>query len=202
MAGKAPAVPCSFHADQLVLAEPGRAPVRAIDRETPARRRPQVGQAARKGYPGLGGHMERRPQTLHLDKVCGRNPRITRATFAADQRSRTLVTCGTPLRLACTSAPPSCSACTSSPVTDLTAAGPLMQICAVGTMITTSARAGPQAAPAARSLGAATAVAGCRHRTGRLPVRRGTASDGQQRQGDLGLGRLSYHRATRSGARR
>src|SRR5882724_6254002 len=91
MAGQTPAVPCSFHADQLVLAEPGRALVRAIDRETPAPRRPQVGQAARKGHPRLGGHMERRPQTIHLDKICGRNPRITRATFAADQRSRTLV---------------------------------------------------------------------------------------------------------------
>src|SRR5882724_10570258 len=90
MAGQTPAVPCSFHADQLVLAEPGRALVRAIDRETPAPRRPQVGQAARKGHPRLGGHMERRPQTIHLDKICGRNPRITRATFAADQRSRTL----------------------------------------------------------------------------------------------------------------
>ncbi len=35
--------------------------------------------------------MERRPQTIHLDEICGRNPRITRATFAADQRPRTLV---------------------------------------------------------------------------------------------------------------
>ncbi len=34
--------------------------------------------------------MERRPQTIHLDEICGRNPRITRATFAADQRPRTL----------------------------------------------------------------------------------------------------------------
>src|SRR6266568_7226273 len=62
MAGKAPAVPCSLHADQLVLAEPGRALVRALDRETAAPRRPQVGQAAREGHPGLGGHMEREPQ--------------------------------------------------------------------------------------------------------------------------------------------
>src|SRR6266568_1915944 len=64
MAGKAPAVPCSFHADKFVLAEPGRALVRAFDRETPAPRRAQVGQAAREGHPRLGGHMERRPHTI------------------------------------------------------------------------------------------------------------------------------------------
>src|SRR5712691_12155947 len=105
MAGKAPAVPCSFHADQLILAQPGRALVRALDRETAAPRRPQVGQAAREGHPGLGGHMERGPQALHLDEICGRNPRITRATFAADQRSRTLgnhTTSGTTRRLTTT----------------------------------------------------------------------------------------------------
>src|SRR6266704_1015456 len=92
MAGKAPSVPYSFHADQLILAQPGRALVRAFDRETAAPRGPQVGQAAREGHPGLGGHMERGPQALHLDEICGRNPRITRATFAADQRSRTIAT--------------------------------------------------------------------------------------------------------------
>src|SRR5712692_4074863 len=91
MAGEAPAVPCSFHADQLLLAEPGRALVRAFDREAPAPWRAQVGQAAREGHPCLGGHMERGPQTIHLDEICGRNTRITRATSPADQRPGTLV---------------------------------------------------------------------------------------------------------------
>ena len=39
MAGKAPEVQDSFHADQLILAEPGRALVRAFDREAPEPRR-------------------------------------------------------------------------------------------------------------------------------------------------------------------
>src|SRR5712691_2726514 len=90
MAGEASQVPYPFHADQFVLAEPGRALVRASDRETTAPRRAQVGQAAREGHPRLGGHMERGPQTIHMDEVCGRNTRITRATYAADQRPGTL----------------------------------------------------------------------------------------------------------------
>ena len=34
--------------------------------------------------------MERGPQTIYLDEDCGRNTRIARPTFAANQRSRTL----------------------------------------------------------------------------------------------------------------
>src|ERR1039457_4500717 len=90
MAGYASPLPYSFHSDQLVLAEPGRALVRPYDRETTAPRGAQVRQAAREGHPGLGGQMERRPQAIHLDEIRGRNTRIARTTSAADQRSRTL----------------------------------------------------------------------------------------------------------------
>src|ERR1039457_349806 len=111
MAGYASPLPYSFHSDQLVLAEPGRALVRAYDRETTAPRGAQVRQAAREGHPGLGGQMERRPQAIHLDEIRGRNTRIARTTSAADQRSRTLgprLLCDTAVRSGLTRPAASC----------------------------------------------------------------------------------------------
>ncbi len=67
-----------LHADQRVLAEPGRAVVRRADPEEAQARRPPLRPSSRTRHPSLARRLERTPQTVCLDENRRRNPRQSR----------------------------------------------------------------------------------------------------------------------------
>jgi transposase len=68
MVGRPSPVPHALHPHLLVVAQPGRAVVRAIDRQTTAPRSAHVGLRAGKGYPRLDHQLEQRSSTVRLDQ--------------------------------------------------------------------------------------------------------------------------------------
>ena len=58
-----------FHTHQRLLAQPGRALVRAADRQTDQARRPSLHQGAGAHHPRLHRHDKPEPQTLQMDQI-------------------------------------------------------------------------------------------------------------------------------------
>jgi transposase len=80
----------ALHPDLLVVAQPDRAMVRAVDRQAITPRRPHIGLRPGKRHPRLDQQLERRPQTIRLDEECGRDPRTTRLISAPNSWRTTL----------------------------------------------------------------------------------------------------------------
>ena len=71
--GGSPAFPHAPHPDLFLLAQPGRAVVRAADRQEAAPRRPPLNPGPGERHSRLDRRLERKPQTLHLDQDRRRN---------------------------------------------------------------------------------------------------------------------------------
>ncbi len=88
--GGPPPLPHAPHPDLLLLAQPGRAVVRAADRQETAPRRPPINPGPGERHSRLDHRLERKPQTLHLDQDRRRNPRTTRLISSTNSWRRTL----------------------------------------------------------------------------------------------------------------
>jgi transposase len=60
--------PHALHPDLLILAQPGRAAVRAADRQEAPPRHPPLDLRPGEGHPRLDHRLERQPKTLHLEQ--------------------------------------------------------------------------------------------------------------------------------------
>jgi transposase len=78
VAGQASEVPPALHPDLLVVAQPGRAPVRVADRQATPSGRAQEPAGPRTRHPRLDHPVERQPAALQLDQERRRDPRTTR----------------------------------------------------------------------------------------------------------------------------
>ena len=85
------ALPHAPHPDLRVLAQPGRALVRATDRQETAPRRPPVNPGPGERHSRLDHHLERQPETLHLDQDRRRDPRTPRLISSTNSWRRTPV---------------------------------------------------------------------------------------------------------------
>lgn len=86
-----PALPRALHPHQQLLAQPGRAVVRPAHRQAATTRRPQERPGPGEGHPHLDQDLERRPQTLRLDKDRRRDPRTPRRISEPNSRLKTLM---------------------------------------------------------------------------------------------------------------
>src|SRR6185312_3146859 len=77
-------LPHALHPHLLVVAQPGRAMVRAIDRPTTTPRRAHLDLRAGKRHPRLDHHLESGPQTIRLDQDRRRHPRTTRVISSSN----------------------------------------------------------------------------------------------------------------------
>jgi hypothetical protein len=83
-------LPHALHPHLLVVAQPGRAMVRANDRQTTTPRRAHLGLRAGKRHPRLDHHLEPEPQTVRLDQDRRRHPRTTRVISSSNSWRSTL----------------------------------------------------------------------------------------------------------------
>ena len=90
MAAAPPPLPHALHPDLRLLAQPGRAVVRAADRQEAAPRRPPVNPGPGERHSRLDRQLERQPETLHLDQDRRRDPRTTRLISSTNSWRRTL----------------------------------------------------------------------------------------------------------------
>ena len=88
--GRPPSIPHAPHPDLLILAQPGRALVRAPDRPEAAPRRPPINPGLRERHSRLDRSLEPRPSALHLVQDRRRNPRKTQLISSTDSWRRTL----------------------------------------------------------------------------------------------------------------
>src|SRR6185295_9715861 len=70
--------------------QPGRAVVRAADRQETAPRRTPVNPGPGERHSRLDHQLERQPETLHLDQDRRRDPRTPRLIYSTDPWRRTL----------------------------------------------------------------------------------------------------------------
>ncbi len=87
-AGRPSALACPLHADRRLLAQPGRALLRALDRKTAPARGPSLDPGTRTGHSALHRHRQRQPPTLPMDQVRRRYPGNHQALLSANARYR------------------------------------------------------------------------------------------------------------------
>ena len=68
LASRSSALACPLHADRRLLAQPGRALLRAVDRETASARCPSFDAGTRAGHSPLHRHRQRRPTDFRWTK--------------------------------------------------------------------------------------------------------------------------------------
>ena len=83
-------LPHAPHPHLRLLAQPGRAVVRAADRQETAPRRTPVNPGPGERHSRLDHQLERQPETLHLDQDRRRDPRTPRLISSTDPWRRTL----------------------------------------------------------------------------------------------------------------
>ena len=88
LAGQPSTLACPFHADRRLLAQPGRALLRAPDRKAAPARGPSLDRGTRTGDPKLYRHRQRQPKTVPMDQVRRRHPRNHQALLPEDTRNR------------------------------------------------------------------------------------------------------------------
>src|SRR6185503_8680444 len=91
MACDSPAFPHAPHPDLFLLAQPGRAVVRAADRQETAPRHLPLNPGPGERHSRLDRSLERTPPTLHLDQDRRRNPRTPQLISSTNSWRRTLV---------------------------------------------------------------------------------------------------------------
>ena len=82
------------HTHLRLVAQPGRAMVRATDRQETSPRRAHLGPRPGKGHSRLDHQLERRPQTLRLDQNRRRDPRTPQLIYSTNSWRRTLADAG------------------------------------------------------------------------------------------------------------
>src|SRR6476620_131979 len=90
MACDSPAFPHAPHPDLFLLAQPGRAVVRAADRQETAPRHLPLNPGPGERHSRLDRSLERTPPTLHLDQDRRRNPRTPQLISSTNSWRRTL----------------------------------------------------------------------------------------------------------------
>src|SRR6476660_3251253 len=90
MACDPPAFPHAPHPDLFLLAQPGRAVVRAADRQETAPRHLPLNPGPGERHSRLDRSLERTPPTLHLDQDRRRNPRTPQVISSTNSWRRTL----------------------------------------------------------------------------------------------------------------
>src|SRR6478752_7653279 len=90
MAWGTSSLPHAPHSHLRLLAQPGRAVVRAADRQETAPRRTPVNPGPGERHSRLDHQLERQPETLHLDQDRRRDPRTPRLIYSTDPWRRTL----------------------------------------------------------------------------------------------------------------
>src|SRR6476660_8710007 len=90
MACDPPAFPHAPHPDLFLLAQPGRAVVRAADRQETAPRHLPLNPGPGERHSRLDRSLERTPPTLHLDQDRRRNPRTPQLISSTNSWRRTL----------------------------------------------------------------------------------------------------------------
>src|SRR6476646_7070002 len=100
MACDSPAFPHAPHPDLFLLAQPGRAVVRAADRQETAPRHLPLNPGPGERHSRLDRSLERTPPTLHLDQDRRRNPRTPQLISSTNSWRRTLADARTATRSA------------------------------------------------------------------------------------------------------
>src|SRR5271156_4220295 len=90
MAGGPPPVPHALHAHLLVVAQPSRAMVCAVDRQTTAPRCAHIDLRAGKRHSRLDQELEQQPQAIRLDQDRRPDPRTARLISSPNSWRRTL----------------------------------------------------------------------------------------------------------------
>ena len=88
LAGRPSALASPLHPDRRLLAQPGRALLRAVDRKAAPARGPSLDPGTRTGHSRLHRQRQCQPQTLPLDQVSRRHPGHNQTLLPAYSRCR------------------------------------------------------------------------------------------------------------------